>query len=193
MWWILGKYSTRIQLTHHQFCPSFCIPVNFWTTSTCLLMHNLIVGSRSSFQGLIQNLKICRLLCAEDWWLVHHQSKTNTSMKSVPSQLSSLDRSHLIVQTPIFQICRTSVSLWDLFNSWWNANCLSNSSPWIQMLAMLKTCTFLISQNALHCLLFHPLRIVFVFFAPDHSPCARMIWILTTNLILLRRLQWRNV
>ena len=33
----------------------------------------------------------------------------------------------------------------------------------------------------------HPLRIVFVFFAPDHPPCARMIWILTTILILLRR------
>ena len=24
-----GKNSTRIQLAHHQFCPSFCIPVNF--------------------------------------------------------------------------------------------------------------------------------------------------------------------
>ena len=33
----------------------------------------------------------------------------------------------------------------------------------------------------------------FCLFAPDQSPCARMIWILTTNLILLRRLQWRNV
>ena len=63
----------------------------------------------------------------------------------------------------------------------------------IQMLAVLKTWTFSISQNALHCLLLHPLRIVFVFFALDHSPCARMLWIPTTNLILLRRLQWRNV
>ena len=41
--------------------------------------------------------------------------------------------------------------------------------------------------------LLHPLRIILVFFAPDHLPCARMIWIPTTNLILLRRLQWRNV
>ena len=37
------------------------------------------------------------------------------------------------------------------------------------------------------------IEVFFVFFVPDHSPCARMIWIPTTNLILLRRLQLRNV
>ena len=74
--------------------------------------------------------------------------------KSAPSH-----RSHLIVLTPVSQICRTSVSLWDLLNSWWNAHYLSSSSPWIQMLAVLKTWTFSISQNALHCLLLHPSRI----------------------------------
>ena len=95
-----------------------------------------------------------------------------------------------LVRTPILQICRTFVSLWNLLYSWWNANCLSNSSPWIQLIPVLKTWTFTISQNVLHCLLLHPLRIVFVLFTPDHSPCARMIWIPTTNLILLRRLQW---
>ena len=52
------------------------------------------------------------------------------------------------------------------------------------MLAMLKTCTFSITQNVLRCLLLHLLRIVFASFALDHSPCARMIWILTTILIL---------
>ena len=75
-------------------------------------------------------------LCARNWSLVHHQTKTNTSMKSLPRLLFSLHRSHLIVRISIFQICRTSVSLWDLLYFWWNANCLSNSSPWIQMLAM---------------------------------------------------------
>ena len=59
------------------------------------------------------------------------------------------------------------------------------------MLAVLETWKFSISQIALRCLLLHLLRIVFAFFALDHSPCARVIWILTTNLILLRRLQWR--
>ena len=54
--------------------------------------------------------------------------------------------------------------------SWWNANCLSISSPWKQMIAMLKTWTFPISQNVFRCLLSHPLRIVFAFFALDLDP-----------------------
>ena len=70
MWWILGRYSTRIPLAHHQFCPKFCILMNFWTTST---MHYWVVGSRSSFQGTIQNLKICKPFCVRDWWLFHQQ------------------------------------------------------------------------------------------------------------------------
>ena len=69
----------------------------------------------------------CALKTAD---LVHHLSKTNTSMKSLPSNLESLHRSHLIVRIPISQICRTSVPLWDLlYFFWWNATCLSNSSP----------------------------------------------------------------
>ena len=56
---------------------------------------------------------------------------------------------------------------------------------------MLKTWTFSISQNFLRCLLLHLLRIVFAFFAFDHSPCARMNWILTTIPILFRRFQWQ--
>ena len=70
-----GKYSTRIPLARRQFCPSFCISVNFWTTSICLPMQCLIGGSRSPFQDTIQNLKIGRFFCAEDWWFVHHQSR----------------------------------------------------------------------------------------------------------------------
>ena len=38
--------------------------------------------------------------------------------------------------------------------------------------------------------LWHSSKIVFVFSALDHSPNPRMIWILTTIPILLRRLQW---
>ena len=56
---------------------------------------------------------------------------------------------------------------------------------------MLQTWTFTISQNVLRCLLLHLLRIVFASFALEHSPCARMIWTLTTILILFRRLRWR--
>ena len=46
--------------------------------------------------------------------------------------------------------------------------------------------TFPILQNVCRCFLLHLLRIVFVFFALDHSPCESMIWVLTTILILLR-------
>ena len=31
-YWILGKYSTHIQVAHHLFCPRCSLPVNFWTT-----------------------------------------------------------------------------------------------------------------------------------------------------------------
>ena len=58
MWWILGRYSARIPLAHHKFCPKLCILVNFSTTSTCLPMHTLIGGSRSSFLFTKQNLRI---------------------------------------------------------------------------------------------------------------------------------------
>ena len=136
-----GKYSTRIPLVHHQLCPKFCVVVNFWTTSTCLPRQYSIAGSRSSSQGTIQNLwEYITLWCARDWWLLHHQSKINVSMKNPPSKLYWLRRSHLIVRLSTFQICQTSVSIWELFLYLsWNANCLSNSSQWIQMLAVLKT------------------------------------------------------
>ena len=162
----------------------------FWTTPIFVPMQRSIGSSRVSYQDTIQNLKIRRLV---RWRLMTCSLPIKDKyFHEEFSQLLSLHRSHL-VQTSISQMCRTFVSLWGLLYSWWNSNCLRNSSPWIQMLAVLKTWTFPISQNALHCLLLHPLRIVFVFFALDHSPCARMIWIPTTNLILLRRLQWRNV
>ena len=48
--WILRRYSTRIPLAHHQFCPSFCIPVLFWTTQIFVPMQCLIEGSRVSYQ-----------------------------------------------------------------------------------------------------------------------------------------------
>ena len=69
-----GKYSTRIPVAHHQFCPKLCIVMNFWTTSICLPRQYLIVDSRSSFQGITQNLKIRKPLRARDYWLLH-QSK----------------------------------------------------------------------------------------------------------------------
>ena len=51
---------------------------------------------------------------------------------------------------------------------------------------MLKTWTFSILENVCCCLLLHLLRIGSASFALDHSPCARMIWILKTFLILRR-------
>ena len=45
----------------------------------------------------------------------------------------------ILFGTPISQICRTFVWVWDLWCSRWDGNCSSNSSPWIQMIPMLKT------------------------------------------------------
>ena len=89
-WWILARYSTQIPLAHHQFCRRFCIPTNFWTTRIFFPMQNLIEGSRSFYKGTVQNLIIRRPLCAEDWRLSYHQSKTNTSVNYFPNQLFSL-------------------------------------------------------------------------------------------------------
>ena len=85
MWWIMGRCSTRVPFARHQFCPKLSILVNFWTTPICVPMHRLIEGSRVSYQDTIQNLKRRRTLCGRNWWLVHLQSKANTSMKSLPS------------------------------------------------------------------------------------------------------------
>ena len=63
------------------------------------------------------------------------------------------------------QICRTSVSLWDLFLYFWKIPIL---------------------KNVCYCLVLHLLTIGFESFALDHSPCARMIWIITRCLILRR-------
>ena len=80
-----GKYSTRVPLAHHQLCPKLCIVMNFWTTSTCLPMHNLMLGSDSSFQDVTQNPNIHKPSRARDWWLLHHQLKIIVSMKNPPS------------------------------------------------------------------------------------------------------------
>ena len=188
-WWILGRHSTRIQLARRQFSPSLRIPVNFWTTSICLRMPCLTLGSRVSYQDTIQNLRIRRPLCARDWWLLHHQPKTNTSMNNLPNQLFSLHRSHL-VRTPIFQICRTFVSLWDLLYFWWNANCLSNSFLWKTDACNVEDINI---PHITEC--FSSFSVTFIedrfcLCALDHSPYPRMILILTTIPILLRRLQW---
>ena len=124
----------------------------FRTTPIFLPMQCLIECSRSSYQDTIQNLKRRRFLCVEDWWFVHHHLKINVPMKSFPNQLFSLLRAHL-VRTPTSQICRTFVSLWDLLYSWWNADCLSDSFPWVTLIPMLQTWTFSISQNVFRCLL----------------------------------------
>ena len=50
---------------------------------------------------------------------------------------------------------------------------------------LFNTWTFSMSQNVFRCLLSHSLKIVFAFFA-----LPKMVWILTTNPILFRRLQW---
>ena len=106
----------------------------------------LTEGSRVFYQDTIQNLKRRRPLCAEDWWLVQHQSKTILPWRIFPINCFSLQRSHL-VRTPISEVCGTFVSLWGLSYSWWNANCLSNSFPWIPLIPIVQSWTFLKSHN----------------------------------------------
>ena len=110
-------------------------------------------------------------------------------------------RSHL-VRTPFSQICRTFVSVWDLLYSW----CLS-----VRSLAVRDGLTIVWvilsheyrwfqcwrhAHSPYHRMFFAIFcnihwRSFLPFFALDHSPYWRMIWIPTTNLILLHRPQWR--
>ena len=75
MWWILGRHSTRIPLTHHQLCPKLCILMNLWTNPTFLLKQHLMLGSDSPFQDITQNL----------FELLHHWPQTNVSVKNFPN------------------------------------------------------------------------------------------------------------
>ena len=72
MWWILGKYSNRIPLAHHQLCPKFCILMNVGTIPTVSPKHYLMLGSDSCVEDVTQNLRIHKPLHARDWWLLHH-------------------------------------------------------------------------------------------------------------------------
>ena len=85
MWWILGKYSTRIQLAHHQLCPKFCIAMNFWTTSTGPPRKYSIVGSRSSFQSHNTESENTYTFARERLMTASSQSKTNVSMQNNPN------------------------------------------------------------------------------------------------------------
>ena len=52
--------------------------MNFWSTCQSFFpCCRLREGSRSSFQATTQNLKICRLLCAEDWFDCSSPIKVN--------------------------------------------------------------------------------------------------------------------
>ena len=99
MWWILGKYSTRLPSALRQMCPKFCIVVNFWTNSIFLLKQDLMLGSDSLFQDITQNPKIHKPLHAIDWWLLHHWPEIIVSMENLPHWFETLQKSHLIVPT----------------------------------------------------------------------------------------------
>ena len=60
-----GKIFHSSSIGSPQFCPKLCNVMNSWTTSTCLPMQYLIQGSRSFFQGIIQNLKNVELCVQE--------------------------------------------------------------------------------------------------------------------------------
>ena len=115
-WHTYKRGSPRIPVSHHQLCPKFCIVMNSWITSTRLPMQYLIEGSRSSFQGTIQKMKLRETSRARDWWLLHHRPKIIVSMKDLPNWLFSLHRSHLIVRTPIIFIFDGMQIVWETFH-----------------------------------------------------------------------------
>ena len=102
MRWTLGTYSTRIPSALRQLCTKLCIVMNLWTNSTVVPTQYLILGTDSPFQDITQNLTIRKTLQARDWWLLHHWPKIIVSMKSLPNQLESLQKSHLIVRLSTF-------------------------------------------------------------------------------------------
>ena len=147
-----------------------------WTTPIFVSIQCLIVYLTKTQNRIWKYVDLC-VLETHDLFI--------TNQRQVLPWRAFPVESHL-VRKPILQMCVTSVSLWDLWCSWWNANCLSNFSPWLQMLAMLKTKTFPYCRMfvaVFRCIFW---KIGSASFALDHSPCARMIWILTTFPILLR-------
>ena len=124
-----GESWGNIPLEFHLGSPSIVSKVLYCDESlnhpNCRCQTQIDCGSCSFFQGIPQNLKILKSTCARDWWLLHHQSKINVSMKNHPSWLYSLHRCHLIVRLSTFQMCQTSVTFWDPFlYFWWNAKFL---------------------------------------------------------------------
>ena len=113
MWWILGRYCTRIPSFLRRLCPMFCIVMNLWTIPTVGPPQYLMLGSDSSFQSMTQNLKIHKPLHARDWWLLHHWPEIFVFMKNLPSWFETLQKSHLVVPISTFQISRTFASKWD--------------------------------------------------------------------------------
>ena len=118
------------------FVHSFVFWWTFELTLISLPMQYLTVGSRSPFQGIIQNPRIRRPLCARDWWLLHHQPKMNIFHEEcsqlivlIPWISTDCSVMNFSDMSNIYFIVRSSVFLM------WMQECLSNS-PWIQMLAM---------------------------------------------------------
>ena len=110
-----------------------------------------------------------RPLHARNWRLLHHWPQIIVSLKNLPNQLESLQKSHLIVLLSTFQISRTSASTWDsVLYFWYNVNFLSNSFPWIQMLPMSKTWTFNTLKNVCCCLVLHLLKNGPISFTIEH-------------------------
>ena len=171
-----GKYSTQLPLALHQLCPKFCIVMNSWTKSTFFPSRIWCLGSDSSFQGTTQNPKMHKPSRARDWWLLHHWPKINVSMKnSLIVRLSTFRYAEHLFQCEIFPCFFLR-----------NVKFLSNSFPWIQMLPMLKTWLFPKLKNVCYCLVLHFLKNGPIYFALDHSPCARIIVTLTKGLVLWR-------
>ena len=66
---------------------------------------------------LLSVMRRHRLLCVEDWWLFHHQSMTDVSKNSFPTEFCP-DHWFRPGYSPIARWHQTFVSTWDLHNYW---------------------------------------------------------------------------
>ena len=119
-----------------------------WTIQIFVHLHLLMKDSRKFYQNTVQDLELCRPLCTEDWWIVFHQSETNTSLKKSSRSINcfhSIDRNvfrhqfyrfleHLF-HCDVLSILDGTPLVWII---------LSHEFRWFQML---QTCTFSTSKN----------------------------------------------
>ena len=124
-----GKYSTRIPLARRRFCPSFCRPEMIWTIPIFLPMHRSIGGSRRSYQDT--NTESEKTQTYVRWRLMTCSSPIKDKYFHVEfsQSINCFHSIDLILFGHQFGRYVEHLFHCEIFlYSWWNANCLTNSS-----------------------------------------------------------------